>query len=153
MKALYSQATRLTVMNACMDRIEAVLAQPELPDRGRETLPKAGGAPEVEFRNVAFAYGEKEVLHDVSFTLEKNRMLALVGPSGGGKSTVANLLSRFWDVKQGQVLVRGRDIRDIPLSDLMDQISMVFQRVYSLPGYRLQQHRHGADRRHTGGGL
>ena len=62
--------------------------------------------------------------------LEKNRMLALVGPSGGGKSTVANLLSRFWDVKQGQILVRGRDIRDIPLSDLMDQISMVFQRVY-----------------------
>lgn len=129
-KALYSQATRLTVMNACMDRIEAVLAQPELPDRGRETLPKAGGAPEVEFRNVTFAYGEKEVLHDVSFTLKKNRMLALVGPSGGGKSTVANLLSRFWDVKQGQILVRGRDIRDIPLSDLMDQISMVFQRVY-----------------------
>jgi len=129
-KALYSQATRLTVMNACMDRIEAVLAQPELPDRGREALPKAGSAPEVEFRNVTFAYGEKEVLHDVSFTLEKNRMLALVGPSGGGKSTVANLLSRFWDVKQGQVLVRGRDIRDIPLSDLMDQISMVFQRVY-----------------------
>ena len=129
-KALYSQATRLTVMNACMDRIEAVLAQPELPDRGRETLPKAGGAPEVEFRNVTFAYGEKEVLHDVSFALEKNRMLALVGPSGGGKSTVANLLSRFWDVKQGQILVRGRDIRDIPLSNLMDQISMVFQRVY-----------------------
>ena len=129
-KALYSQATRLTVMNACMDRIEAVLAQPELPDRGRESLPKAGSAPEVEFRNVTFAYGEKEVLHDVSFTLEKNRMLALVGPSGGGKSTVANLLSRFWDVKQGQILVRGRDIRDIPLSDLMDQISMVFQRVY-----------------------
>ena len=84
----------------------------------------------MEFRNVTFAYEEKEVLHDVSFTLEKNRMLALVGPSGGGKSTVANLLSRFWDVKQGQVLVRGRDIRDIPLSDLMDQISMVFQRVY-----------------------
>ena len=82
-------------MNACLDRIEAVLAQPELPDRGRETFPKAGGAPEVEFRNVTFAYGEKEVLHDVSFTLEKNRMLALVGPSGGGKSTVANLLSGF----------------------------------------------------------
>lgn len=85
MKALYSQATRLTVMNACMDRIEAVLAQPELPDRGRETLPKAGGAPEVEFRNVTFAYGEKEVLHDVSFTLEKNRMLALVGPPAAVK--------------------------------------------------------------------
>ena len=129
-KALYSQATRLTVMNACMDRIESVLAEPELPDRGRESLPKTDGAPEVEFRNVTFAYGEKEVLHDISFTLEKNRMLALVGPSGGGKSTVANLLSRFWDVKGGQILVRGRDIREVPLSELMDQISMVFQRVY-----------------------
>ena len=117
-------------MNACMDRIEAVLAEPELPDRGRESLPKTGGAPEVEFRDVTFAYGEKEVLHDISFTLEKNRMLALVGPSGGGKSTVANLLSRFWDVKGGQILVRGRDIREVPLSELMDQISMVFQRVY-----------------------
>ena len=84
----------------------------------------------ISVNGVTFAYGEKEVLHDVSFTLEKNRMLALVGPSGGGKSTVANLLSRFWDVKQGQILVRGSDIRDIPLSDLMDQISMVFQRVY-----------------------
>ena len=111
-------------------RIEAVLAQPELPDRGRETLPKAGGSPEVEFRNVTFAYGEKEVLHDVSFTLEKNRMLALVGPSGGGKSTVATCSPGFGIVETGQILVRGRDIRDIPLSDLMDQISMVFQRVY-----------------------
>ena len=91
-----------------MDRIEAVLAQPELPDRGRETLPKAGGAPEVEFRNVPFAYGEKEVLHDVSFTLEKNRMLALVGPSGGGKSTVANLLSPVLGCQTGPNLSAGQ---------------------------------------------
>ncbi len=57
-------------------------------------------------------------------------MTALVGPSGGGKSTIASLLTRFWDVKSGQVLVRGEDIRDVPLHDLMDHISMVFQRVY-----------------------
>ncbi|MBS6641841.1 MAG: ATP-binding cassette domain-containing protein, partial [Clostridiaceae bacterium] len=50
--------------------------------------------------------------------------------SGGGKSTIASLLTRFWDVKSGQVLVRGEDIRDVPLHDLMDHISMVFQRVY-----------------------
>ena len=84
----------------------------------------------MEFRNVSFAYGEKETLHDISFCLEKNQMAALVGPSGGGKSTIASLLARFWDVKSGQVLVRGVDIRTVPLSELMDHISMVFQRVY-----------------------
>ena len=130
MKALYGQSSRLTVMNSCMDRIEEVFAEAELSDKGTAHIPARSGGPEVEFRNVSFAYGEKETLHDISFCLEKNQMAALVGPSGGGKSTIASLLARFWDVKSGQVLVRGVDIRDIPLSELMNHISMVFQRVY-----------------------
>ena len=124
------ESARLTVMNSCMDRIEAVFAEKELPDDGRASIPGSADAPEVEFKNVSFAYGDKEVLHNISFRLERNQMLALVGPSGGGKSTVANLLTRFWDVKSGLVLVRGKDVRDIPLSDLMNHISVVFQRVY-----------------------
>ncbi len=130
LKALYSQSARLTVMNSCMNRIEEVFGEKELSDTGVEQIPVATHAPEVEFKNVSFAYGQKEVLHDVSFTLNKNQMLALVGPSGGGKSTIANLLTRFWDVKSGQVLIRGKDIREVPLSELMNHISMVFQRVY-----------------------
>lgn len=130
LKALYGQSARLTVMNSCMNRIEAVFAEAELPDTGTESIPDRTDTPEVEFKNVTFAYGEKEVLHNISFELTRNHMLALVGPSGGGKSTVANLLARFWDVKSGQVLVRGKDIRNVPLSDLMNHISMVFQRVY-----------------------
>ncbi len=130
MKALYGQSSRLTVMNSCMDRIEEVFAEAELSDKGTAHIPARSGGPEVEFRNVSFAYGEKETLHDISFCLEKNQMAALVGPSGGGKSTIASLLARFWDVKSGQVLVRGVDIRTVPLSELMDHISMVFQRVY-----------------------
>ncbi|MDD4843135.1 MAG: ABC transporter ATP-binding protein [Anaerotignum sp.] len=130
LKALYSQSARLTVMNSCMNRIEEVFGERELSDTGVEQIPVATHAPEVEFKNVSFAYGQKEVLHDVSFTLNKNQMLALVGPSGGGKSTIANLLTRFWDVKSGQVFIRGKDIRAIPLSELMNHISMVFQRVY-----------------------
>ena len=130
MKALYSQATRLTVMNSCMDRIEEIFDEKELPDNGGEAIPEGGNTPEVEFQNVGFSYGEKEVLHGVSFQLPRNQMAALVGPSGGGKSTVANLLTRFWDVKSGTVLVRGKDIRNVRLSDLMNHISMVFQRVY-----------------------
>ena len=130
MKALYGQSSRLTVMNSCMDRIEEVFAEAELSDKGTAHIPARSGGPEVEFRNVSFSYGEKETLHDISFRLEKNQMAALVGPSGGGKSTIASLLARFWDVKSGQVLVRGVDIRTVPLSELMEHISMVFQRVY-----------------------
>ena len=130
LKALYGNATRLTVMNSCLDRIEEVFAETELPDDGREAIPEVSDLPEVQFRGVSFAYGEKEVLHDISFDLQANTMTALVGPSGGGKSTIASLLARFWDVKSGQILIRGKDLRQVKLSDLMDHISMVFQRVY-----------------------
>ncbi|MCR4725268.1 MAG: ABC transporter ATP-binding protein/permease [Clostridia bacterium] len=130
LKALYSQSARLTVMNSCMDRIEEVFAEKELPNDGTEMIPESSGQPEFEFRDVRFGYGEKEVLHGVSFRAEKNTMTALVGPSGSGKSTVANLLARFWDVQSGQVLVRGADVRNVPLRELMARISMVFQRVY-----------------------
>ena len=129
MKSFYGQIARLTVMNACMDRIESLFAEKELSGNGAEML-KDSNAPEIEYRNVAFAYGEKDVLKDVSFKSGKGTMTALVGPSGGGKSTIASLLARFWDVKSGEILLRGTDIRKIPLTTLMDNISMVFQRVY-----------------------
>ena len=131
LKALYGEASRLTVMNAALDRIEAVLNETELPDKGTAHIPnESSGSPEICFDNVTFAYQDKEVLHNISFSMQKNTMTALVGPSGGGKSTIANLLARLWDVKSGKVTIRGTDIRDIPLAELMEQISMVFQRVY-----------------------
>ncbi|MBR5362982.1 MAG: ABC transporter ATP-binding protein [Oscillospiraceae bacterium] len=129
MKSFYGQIARLTVMNSCMDRIESLFAEKELADNGTQPLTDSS-APEIEYRNVTFAYGEKDVLKDVSFKSDKGTMTALVGPSGGGKSTVASLLTRFWDVKSGEILLRGMDIRKIPLAALMDHISMVFQRVY-----------------------
>ena len=131
LKALYGEASRLTVMNAALDRIEAVLNEKELPDKGTRHISQAdSNLPEICFDNVTFAYQDKEVLHDISFSMKKHTMTALVGPSGGGKSTIANLLARLWDVKSGKVTIRGTDIRDVPLSELMEQISMVFQRVY-----------------------
>ena len=132
LKALYGEASRLTVMNAALDRIEAVLNEPELPDTGKQHLPAQAqpGQPEVQFNDVVFAYQDKEVLHHISFAMKKDSMTALVGPSGGGKSTIANLLARLWDVKSGSIIIRGIDIRNVPLAELMEQISMVFQRVY-----------------------
>lgn len=117
-------------MNACLDRIEAVFEEKELCDNGKDILPDSTDVPEIEFRNVTFAYDKRNVLNHVSFTVQKNTMTALVGPSGGGKSTIASLLPRFWDVKDGSILLRGKDIRTVPLASLMENISMVFQRVY-----------------------
>lgn len=131
LKTLYGEATRLTVMNAALDRIEEVLNETELQDVGKKHISKSDTSePEICFNHVKFSYGEKEVLHDMSFKMNKNTMTALVGQSGGGKSTVANLLTRFWDVDSGEILIRGVDIKDVSLSELMSEISMVFQRVY-----------------------
>lgn len=131
LKALYGEATRLTVMNAALDRIENVLAEHELPDTGTAHFPEQTTDDEIVFENVSFNYdGKSDVLRDISFSIPPHTMTALVGPSGGGKSTIANLLARFWDVSTGCVKIRGVDIRDVPLAEMMDQISMVFQRVY-----------------------
>lgn len=131
LKALYSQATRLTVMSSCLDRIEAVFEEKELPDTGKKHIPQENTKEsEVSFSNVTFAYDKADVIKNVSFEMKKNTMTALVGPSGGGKSTLASLLTRFWDVKEGAVKIRGIDVRELPLAELMNHISMVFQRVY-----------------------
>ena len=130
-KSYYAQMARLTVTSASLDRIEEVMKAREMPDEGTFVLEEGGeSAPEIAYEHVSFGYTDKTVLQDVSFTMKKGSMTALVGPSGGGKSTVASLLARFWDVRSGSIMVRGRDIRTVSLGNLMDQIGMVFQRVY-----------------------
>jgi len=130
-KSYYGQMARLTVTDASLDRIEEVFAAEELKDEGKKEFGSVSAyADEIEYDNVGFAYTEKDVLSNISFKIKQGEMTALVGPSGGGKSTIASLLARFWDVKSGKILVRGEDIRNVSLGSLMDQISMVFQRVY-----------------------
>ncbi len=132
-KSYYGQMARLTVTSASLDRIEEVFETEELKDNGIRSF--ANGydpeeEPEIEYENVCFGYTDTDVLKDVSFEVGRGQMVALVGPSGGGKSTIASLLARFWDIRSGRILIRGKDIKDVSLADLMDQISMVFQRVY-----------------------
>ena len=131
-ESYYSQITRLTVTAASLDRIEEVFQAEELHDSADIALSKNAGKNDsfVEYNNVSFGYTEKNVLNHISFTMKKGEMTALVGPSGGGKSTIASLLARFWDIKEGTIKVDGKDIKNISLGSLMDQISMVFQRVY-----------------------
>ncbi len=131
LKSLYGESARLTVMNSCLNRIEEVLNERVLVDTGKEIIPDASPSiPEISFEHVSFAYQDKEVLHDISFELPTNSMLALAGPSGGGKTTIASLIARFWDVQSGTIGIRGKDIKMVSVSNLMDHISMVFQNVY-----------------------
>ena len=131
-ESYYGQITRLTVTAASLDRIEEVFQAEELHDSTNIALSKDAGKNDslVEYSNVSFGYTGKNVLNHISFTMKKGEMTALVGPSGGGKSTIASLLARFWDIKEGTIKVDGKDIKNISLGSLMDKISMVFQRVY-----------------------
>lgn len=118
-----------------VERIEAVMERPPVPEPVNPRRPERF---DVEFRDVSFSYEagadgtngvstRAQALSGVSFKAEEGRVTALVGPSGGGKSTVASLIPRFWDVREGQILVGGVDVRDIPVETLMDTVSFVFQ--------------------------
>ncbi|MEW6891884.1 ABC transporter ATP-binding protein [Trueperella pyogenes] len=103
-------------------------------DAQRLTEPEASApvaSQQVELRGVDFSYQDsRRVLDGVSFVVPPRTMTALVGPSGAGKTTIARLICRFWDVDAGAVLVGDADVRDLTTEDLMKQVSMVFQDVY-----------------------
>ncbi len=123
---------KYNIMQAAMassERIFQLLDTPPEPSGDGDRLrpaPRLRGA--VEFRNVWFAYDPGEpVLRDVSFTVAPGEQVALVGATGAGKTSVLNLLARFYDAERGQVLVDGRDVREYDLEDLRRRIGIVFQ--------------------------
>lgn len=130
LKMLFSETANMTIMESCLNRIEEVMSETTLPDEGKMQLSENGSGKEIRYDHVSFAYGEHEVLRDISFVLPPGTMTALVGQSGSGKTTIASLLARFWEVKAGAISIDGVDIRQLPMGVLMDQVSMVFQRVY-----------------------
>ncbi|WP_018479873.1 ABC transporter ATP-binding protein [Pontibacter roseus] len=82
---------------------------------------------EIEFRNVSFSYGDHNVLQNINLTIEKGKTIALVGPSGGGKSTLADLIPRFYDPTAGAILIDGHDIRDYTMESVRDKMGVVTQ--------------------------
>ncbi|AZA76149.1 ABC transporter ATP-binding protein [Chryseobacterium sp. G0186] len=116
----------LRYMNESLNRIIGVLEEPTMETEKNE-IPQNY---EINFRNVSFGYQEKMTLKDLNFTVPENSMLALVGHSGSGKTTIASLIARFWDVNEGSITVGDVDIRNIKQDTFYKLISEVFQDVY-----------------------
>lgn len=112
------------------ERIMRLLDSREnIPNNGTHTLEALDG--EVEFKNVWFAYNEEEwVLKDISFKVKPGETVALVGATGAGKSSIINLLNRFYDINKGEICVDGRDIKEFELSSLRERIGVVLQDVF-----------------------
>ena len=119
------QSENAMIVDDALQRIDSVLNLEPLKETAHPMHPKDGS---VELEQVHFSYdGEKEVLKGVSLSIRAGQTVAFVGPSGGGKTTLANLISRFFDPQSGTVRVGGVDVRDIPKEELMNTVSFVFQ--------------------------
>ena len=111
-------------------RMDEILNIPEMPETSH---PKKPVGDDVAFHDVSFSYTgdvSEKALENVSFSAKQGQITAIVGPSGGGKSTIANLISRFWDVSSGSITIGGVDVRDMAEDDLMRHVSFVFQDIF-----------------------
>lgn len=119
------QSENAMIVDDALQRIDSVLNLEPLKETAHPMHPKDGS---VELEQVHFSYnGEKDVLTGISISIPAGQTVAFVGPSGGGKTTLANLISRFFDPQSGTVRVGGVDVRDIPKEELMNTVSFVFQ--------------------------
>ena len=139
-KIMYMSENKMVVADA-LQRIDSVLNAAPVPVSSKPQHPQDGS---VTLRDVHFSYdGKTDVIRGVSMDILPGQTVAFVGPSGGGKSTLANLICRFFDVQSGSVRVGGADVRDVSKEELMDTISFVFQNSRLLKGSILDNVRLG----------
>ena len=122
-----NMASLLQMLAASMDTANSIDDTPVMDEKGADITPKSS---EIVFNKVDFSYADRKILDQVSFTITEKTTTAIVGPSGAGKTTMCNLIARFWDVNAGKITIGGTDVRDFKLDSLMKNISMVFQSVY-----------------------
>ena len=124
-KIMYASENKLIVADA-MSRIDSILEMQPLPEAKNLKTPADNS---VELSGVSFRYkdAKKNALEDISLTIRPGEHVAFVGPSGGGKTTLASIVARFWDVENGSVKIGGVNVKDISKEELMDTVSFVFQ--------------------------
>lgn len=120
--------TMIRTMDAALDRVERIKQAKKIDENGRD-IPL--DSFDIGFEHVSFAYENgNPILKDVSFFIPQGSMTAIVGPSGGGKTTITRLIARFWDVQEGSITIGGHDVKEFTCDSLLKNMSMVFQNVY-----------------------
>lgn len=120
--------TMIRTMDAALDRVERIKQAKIIDENGRD-IPL--DSFDIGFEHVSFAYENgNPILKDVSFSIPQGSMTAIVGPSGGGKTTITRLIARFWDVQEGSITIGGHDVKEFTCDSLLKNMSMVFQNVY-----------------------
>lgn len=124
-KIMFSSENKMIVADA-LARVDGIMDRRPLEESGREEHPKDHS---IIFERVSFRYEDaaKDALHQINLKIGEGEHVAFVGPSGGGKTTLASLIARFFDVTEGAVKIGGVDVRDIPSKELLEQVSFVFQ--------------------------
>lgn len=135
------QSENIMIVDDAMKRMDSVL---ELQPLSQSRNPRTPAGYDIELKNVTYSYdGNKNALEDISLNVKEGQTIALVGPSGGGKTTLANLISRFFDPQKGQVLIGGVDVKEIDKNVLMNTVSFVFQNSRLIKGSILENVRMG----------
>lgn len=120
--------TMIRTMDAALDRVERIKQAKKIDENGRD-IPL--DSFDIGFEHVSFAYENgNPILKDASFSIPQGSMTAIVGPSGGGKTTITRLIARFWDVQEGSITIGGHDVKEFTCDSLLKNMSMVFQNVY-----------------------
>ena len=117
----------LHVVSVCVDKANAILELDTMDIDGKEIKPQNC---DIKLDHISFSYGKRKIIDDVSLSIPEKTTTAIVGPSGGGKSTLCNLIARFWDVDEGKVTLGGVNVKDYSMNSLMNNFSFVFQTVY-----------------------
>ena len=117
----------LRTIDVSVDKAQEILDLEPMDIKGLDKTPEH---MDITVDHIDFAYDERKIIDDVSLSIGEKQTTAIVGPSGGGKTTLCNLMSRFWDVDKGSVLLDGMDVRDYSMDSLMKNYSFVFQSVY-----------------------
>lgn len=124
-KIMYSSENQLIVADA-ISRIESILEKKPLPETAHAQEPENNS---ITFENVSFCYEDagRDALHQINLSIKEGEHVAFVGPSGGGKTTLASLVARFFDTTEGRILIGNKDVKEISSKQLMDMVSFVFQ--------------------------
>ena len=117
----------LHVVSVCVDKANAILELDTMDIDGKEIKPQNC---DIKLDHISFSYDKRKIIDDVSLSIPEKTTTAIVGPSGGGKSTLCNLIARFWDVDEGKVTLGGVNVKDYSMNNLMNNFSFVFQTVY-----------------------